>query len=112
MPASIAICFGPPLVFTLSTINGGNSECISWGVIIQLELPKDLEVLDIVFGENLLIPLPVVALRVATVGGPFGRAQRGTPGDYDCYRYSSHEWNFLKYQVRRAGRFRPGYYRN
>src|SRR5260370_20479708 len=31
MPASMAICLGPLLVFTLSTIKGGKSECISCG---------------------------------------------------------------------------------
>src|ERR1700722_9096818 len=32
-PATMAICLGPLLVFSLSTITGGNSECISIGLL-------------------------------------------------------------------------------
>src|SRR5947207_1426223 len=50
------------------------------GLVIQFELPEQLDVLGIRGGENLLILLPGGALRVAAigqpVGAPGGRAKR------------------------------------
>src|SRR5215472_4463418 len=41
-PATMAICFGPDGVLALSTINGGNKECITFGSLSRWSFQSSL----------------------------------------------------------------------
>jgi len=50
-------------------------------LIIQLDLPEDFQILDVVFREDLLILLPVGPFRTASIGRPVGSGQQSTTGE-------------------------------
>src|SRR5215471_9307061 len=67
--------------------------------VIELELPQELGVFDIVQGEDLLVLLPGGPHGVAAVGQPVG-AEGAAKGDRRSHQDSSHEYlsapEFLK----------------
>ena len=69
-PATIAISFGPAGVGDFSDDQRRQQRVHFARHVVELQLPEDLQILDVVCRQRRLVALPAGALHIAAVGEP------------------------------------------